>query len=56
MEQSPTTWFERFTKAMLKVKYHQSQADHTFFVNHFSQGKATALIVYDVTEVMNLKR
>lgn len=64
LKQSPRAWFGRFSKAMLKVGYHQSQTDHTLFIKHSTQGKVTALIVYvddiiltgnDVEEMMNLK-
>ena len=50
---------------MLRVGYHQIQADHTLFIKYSTQGKITALIVYvddivltgnDMTEIMNLKR
>lgn len=46
LKQSPKAWFERFTRAMLKCGYKQSQGDHTLFIRHSTQGKITALIVY----------
>ncbi|CAL5350327.1 unnamed protein product [Camellia sinensis] len=46
LKQSPRAWFERFTQAMFKYGFKQSQADHTLFVKHSSCGKTTALIVY----------
>lgn len=46
LKQSPRTWFERFTQAMLTYGFKQSQADHTLFVKHSSHGKTTSLIVY----------
>ncbi|CAL5358524.1 unnamed protein product [Camellia sinensis] len=64
LKQSPRAWFERFTQAMLRYGFKQSQADHTLFVKHSSHGKTTALIVYvddivltgdDVEEVPRLK-
>ena len=64
LKQSPRAWFERFTQAMLKYGFKQSQVDHTLFIKHSSQGKTTALIVYvddivltgdDVEEMKKLK-
>ena len=46
LKQSPRAWFERFTQAMLKYGFKQSQGDHTLFIKHSSQGKVTVLIVY----------
>ena len=37
---------ERFTHAMLKWRFKQSQENHTLFINHYLQGKIAALIVY----------
>ena len=45
LKQSPRSWFERFTQAMLRYGFKQSQANHTLFIKHSSQGKTTALIV-----------
>lgn len=45
MKQSPRKWFGRFTKAMLKYGFHQSNCDHTLFLKHHN-GKVTALIIY----------
>jgi len=64
LKQSPRAWFERFSRAMQRFGYKQSQADHTLFIKHSSQGKITALIVYvddivltgnDDGEIQNLK-
>jgi hypothetical protein len=64
LKQSPRAWFERSSRAMQRFDYKQSQADHTFFIKHSSQGKVTALIVYvddivltsnDHGEMQNLK-
>jgi hypothetical protein len=46
LKQSPRAWFERFSRAMQRFGYKHSQADHTLFIKHSTQGKATALIVY----------
>ena len=46
LKQSPRAWFERFTQAMLKYGFKQSQGDHTLFIKHSTQGKVTALVVY----------
>jgi Reverse transcriptase (RNA-dependent DNA polymerase) len=32
LKQSPGTWFDRFSKAMIKEGYLQSNADHTIFI------------------------
>ena len=46
LKQSPRAWFDRFSQAMLRYGFKQSQGDHTLFVKHSSSGKVTALIVY----------
>jgi hypothetical protein len=46
LKQSPRAWFERFSRAMQRFGYKQSQVDHTLFIKHPSQGKVTTLIVY----------
>ena len=46
LKHSPRAWFERFSKVMKLDGYYQSQADHTLFVKHASNGKVTILIVY----------
>jgi hypothetical protein len=46
LKQSPRAWFEWFSWAMQRFGYKQSQADHTLFIKHSSQGKVTALIMY----------
>ncbi|RVW33894.1 Retrovirus-related Pol polyprotein from transposon RE1 [Vitis vinifera] len=65
LKQSPRAWFDRFTKAVLKLGYKQGQADHTLFVKKSHAGKMTILIVYvddiilsgnDMEELQNLKK
>ena len=46
LKQSPRAWFGRFTKAMLKQGFKQSQGDHTLFFKHSSSGGVTVLLVY----------
>ncbi|KAH9751848.1 retrovirus-related pol polyprotein from transposon RE1 [Citrus sinensis] len=45
LKQSPRAWFGKFTKAMVRFGYNQSNSDHTLFIKK-RQGKITALIVY----------
>lgn len=45
LKQSPCAWFCRFTAAMKKCGFQQSNSDHTLFLKHQSE-KVTALIVY----------
>ena len=45
LKQSPRAWFGRFTLAMKKYGFQQSNADHTLFLKH-RHGKVTALIIY----------
>ena len=45
LKQSPRAWFGRFRKAMLKLGFSQSNADHTLFYKRCG-GKLTILIVY----------
>lgn len=63
LKQSPRAWFGRFSSAMRKYGYRQSNFDHTLFLKH-QQGKVTALIVYvddmiimgdDVDEISRLQ-
>ena len=65
LRQSPRAWFERFSRAMQKFGYNQSQADHTLFIKHSLERKVTALIVYvddmvltgnDEEEIQRLKQ
>ena len=65
LKQSPRAWFERFSRAMQKFGYNQSQADHTLFIKRSLQRKVTALIVYvddmvltgnDEEEIQRLKQ
>jgi hypothetical protein len=39
LKQSPRAWLERFSQAMKRFDYKQSQADHTLFIKHSTQGK-----------------
>ncbi|KAH9764942.1 retrovirus-related pol polyprotein from transposon RE1 [Citrus sinensis] len=45
LKQSPRAWFGKFTKAIVRFGYNQSNSDHTLFIKK-RQGKITALIVY----------
>ena len=45
LKQSPRAWFGRFSLAMKKYGFQQSNLDHTLFLKH-QQGKVTALIIY----------
>ncbi|RVX01253.1 Retrovirus-related Pol polyprotein from transposon RE1 [Vitis vinifera] len=65
LKQSPRAWFDRFTKAVLKLGSKQGQADHTLFVKKSHAGKLAILIVYvddiilsgnDMGELQNLKK
>lgn len=64
LKQSPRVWFGRFSLAMKKYGFHQSNSDHTLFLKR-RQGKVTALIFYvddmiitedDVEEIARLQR
>ncbi|RVW34515.1 Retrovirus-related Pol polyprotein from transposon RE1 [Vitis vinifera] len=65
LKQSPRAWFDRFTKAVLKLGYKQGQANHTLFVKKSHAGKMAILIVYvddiilsgnDMEELQKLKK
>jgi hypothetical protein len=45
LKQSPRAWFGRFSLAMKKYGYIQSNSDHTLFLKH-QLGKVNALIIY----------
>ena len=45
LKQSPRAWFGRFSLAMRKHGFKQSNSDHTLFLKH-QRGKVTALIIY----------
>jgi hypothetical protein len=45
LKQSPRAWFGRFSMAMRKYGFQQSNSDHTLFLKR-RQGKITALIIY----------
>ena len=46
LKQSPRAWFGRFTKAMKRMGYNQSQRDHTLFFKQTKMNKVIALIIY----------
>ena len=65
LKQSPRAWFGRFTAAMKKMEFKQSQGDHTLFIKKSRNGKITILIVYvddiivtgdDLEEIEKLKK
>ncbi|KAH9657194.1 retrovirus-related pol polyprotein from transposon RE1 [Citrus sinensis] len=65
LKQSPRAWFDRFTKSVYSFGYLQSQADHTMFFKHFTDGSVVIVIVYvddiiltgsNVIEMENLKK
>nr|GEZ27512.1 putative ribonuclease H-like domain-containing protein [Tanacetum cinerariifolium] len=45
LKQSPRAWFGRFTLAMKKYGFKQSNSDHTLFLKH-KEGRVTCLIIY----------
>uniref|UniRef100_A0A8R7PAF0 Reverse transcriptase Ty1/copia-type domain-containing protein n=1 Tax=Triticum urartu TaxID=4572 RepID=A0A8R7PAF0_TRIUA len=45
LKQSPRAWFDRFRRSLLKMGYHQSNADHTLFYKR-NMSKLAILIVY----------
>lgn len=45
LKQSPRAWFGRFSLAMKRRGYEQSNADHTLFLN-LRRGMVTTLIIY----------
>jgi hypothetical protein len=45
LKQSPRAWFGRFSLAMKKYGFQQSNSDHTLFLKH-QRDKVTALIIY----------
>ncbi|KAK1431416.1 hypothetical protein QVD17_07875 [Tagetes erecta] len=64
LKQSPRAWFGRFTIAMKKYGYHQSNSDHTLFIKR-RNGLVTCLIIYvddmiltgdDKQEMIQLKK
>lgn len=46
VKQSPRTWFDRFTKVLVRYGSIQCQTDHKLFVKHSGDDKINALIVY----------
>ena len=46
LKQSPRAWFGRFSLAMKKWGYSQSNGDHSLFYRHSEIEKITILIVY----------
>lgn len=64
LKQSPRAWFGRFTTAMKKFGYKQSNSDHTLFLKK-KGNQITCLIIYvddmvitgnNVEEISDLKR
>lgn len=64
LKQSPRAWFGRFSAFMKKIRFKQSDADHTLFVKGGGQ-KVTTLILYvddmvingnDPEEISNLQK
>ena len=45
MKQSPRAWFRRFTTAMKRFGYKQSNSDHTLFLRR-SGKQITCLVIY----------
>jgi Reverse transcriptase (RNA-dependent DNA polymerase) len=45
LKQSPRAWFDRFSMAMKKIGYQQSNADHTMFIQRKGE-KICILVVY----------
>ena len=45
LKQSPRAWFRRFTTAMTKLGYKQSNSDHTLFLKR-KNDRITCLIIY----------
>ena len=63
LKQSPRAWFGRFSLAMRKYGFTQSNSDHTLFLKH-RLGKLTTLIIYvddmiitgdDIEEISDFK-
>ena len=46
LQQSSRAWFDKFSKAMKCMGYHQSKGDHTLFFKHSREEKVTILLVY----------
>lgn len=64
LKQSPRAWFGRFSSAMKRYGFSQSNSDHTLFLKH-RKNKVTALIIYvddmiitgdDSEEILRLQR
>ena len=63
LKQSPCAWFGRFSLAMRKYEFTQSNSNHTLFLKH-RLGKVTTLIIYvedmiitgdDIEEISDFK-
>ena len=63
LKQSPRAWFGRFSLAMRKYEFTQSNSNHTLFLKH-RLGKVTTLIIYvedmiitgdDIEEISDFK-
>lgn len=46
LKQSPRAWFKRFTLAILKYSFIQTQSDHTLFIRFSDSTTCTILVVY----------
>ena len=47
LKQSPRAWFGKFSQALLKLGYNQSDGDHTLFVKVGIDGRMVVLLVYE---------
>ena len=45
LKQLPRAWFDRFTKTMIDLNYHQAKGNHTLFIKHSVTGAVTMLLV-----------
>jgi Reverse transcriptase (RNA-dependent DNA polymerase) len=45
LKQSPRTWFDRFSTAMKKLGYQQSNANHTMFIQR-KEERVCILVMY----------
>ena len=46
LKQSSRAWFGRFSQAIKKYDYIQSNGDHSMFYKHSNQSKVTILVIY----------
>ena len=45
LKQFSRAWFGRFTKVMLKMKYKQSQREHTLFLKYSASGRVVPTLI-----------